>query len=135
MKRLILPVVTIAFLGAGLLLQTAQAAKGNKGDRKADAERTVQGTAVCTKCQLHETAECGVAVKVTRKGKSGDRKETTISLEKNDVTKALEGKVCKEGKPVSVTGTVKKEGGKMAMTATKIEEGQGKTRGKDRKKA
>jgi hypothetical protein len=138
MKRLILSLVTVGILGAGLMLQTAQAANGDKGNRKAGAERTIHGMAVCTKCQLHETAECGVAVKVANRGKKAGGAEKVIYLEKNDVTKELEGKVCEAGKPVTVTGMVKREGGKggkMVMTATKIEEGQGKTKGKGRKQA
>jgi Family of unknown function (DUF6370) len=132
MKKLILSLVTITFLGAGLMLQAAQ---GAKAGRKAGQEQTIQGTAVCTKCQLHETDKCGVAIQVTRNNRKGTGKETTIYLEDNDVVKALAGKVCEKGKPVTVTGTVKKQGGKQVMTATKIEEGQGKTKGKGRKKA
>ena len=140
MKKLILSLVTITFLSTGLMLQTAQAAKGNKGNkgnRKGDVEQTISGTAVCTKCQLHETAECGLAVKVAGRGKKAGT-ETVVYLAKNDVTKALEGKVCEAGKPVTVTGTEKREGGKggkMVMTATKIEEGKTKAKGKGRKKA
>jgi hypothetical protein len=78
---------------------------------------TLKGTLECSKCTLHETAECGNVLAV----KDGTT-EVKYYLVDNDLSKSGHGSVCMEPKEnVSVTGTVEEKDGKKWLTATKIE--------------
>ena len=78
---------------------------------------TLTGKLECTKCTLHETAECSNALAV----KDGT-KEVVYYLVDNDLSKADHKDVCMAPKDkVTVTGTVAEKDGKKWLTATKIE--------------
>ena len=79
-------------------------------------EITLTGNAVCAKCVLHETKECQNVIQTEKDGKT-----VNYYLVANDVSKEFHGKLCKESKKVTATGTVKEVDGKLQLTASKIE--------------
>ncbi len=81
----------------------------------ADKEVTLEGTAVCGKCELKKSEKCAVAFLVKKDGKT-----TTYWFDK-DASDKYHGDVCQETKDAKVTGTVKKDGEKMILTITKLE--------------
>lgn len=83
--------------------------------RAAD-EVTIKGTAVCAKCELHETEKCQTAIKV----KEGD-KEVIYYAANNEVAKAFHKNICQAPAKVTATGTVKEKDGKKYIKLTKIE--------------
>jgi hypothetical protein len=76
------------------------------------AEETIKGEAVCTKCQLHETAKCGTAIRVG---------STIYYVKNNKVAKAFHKDVCQASAKVVATGEVTEKDGKKTITLTKIE--------------
>ena len=74
------------------------------------------GKGCCAKCCLKETDACQNAVTVEKDGK-----KTTYYLVENSVSTAFHKEICKEIKPVKVTGTCEKKDGKLQVTASKIE--------------
>ncbi len=77
---------------------------------------TIKGEGKCAKCALKETKECQNVIQTERDGK-----KVNYFLVANDVSKEVHGKLCKESKKVTATGTVKEVDGKLELTATKIE--------------
>ena len=79
-------------------------------------EVTVKGEGKCAKCSLKETKECQNVIQTEKDGK-----KVNYYLVANDVSKEFHGKLCKETKKVTATGTVKEVEGKLQMTPTKME--------------
>jgi len=77
---------------------------------------TVTGEGKCAKCSLKETKECQNVIQAEKDGKM-----VNYYLVANDVSKDFHGKLCKESKKVTATGTVKEVDGKLQLTPTKIE--------------
>ena len=77
---------------------------------------TIKGEGKCAKCALKETKECQNVIQVEKDGK-----KVNYYLVANDVSKEFHGKLCKETKKVTATGTVKEVDGKLELTVTKIE--------------
>jgi hypothetical protein len=74
------------------------------------------GNAMCAKCELKQTDECQMAVKV----KNADGKEETLLVENNQVSKDFHKTICKETKAVNGEGTITEKNGKKMLTLTKI---------------
>ena len=70
----------------------------------------------CGKCNFKTTKECQNVIQTEKDGKT-----VNYYLVANDVSKEFHGKLCKESKKVTATGTVKEVDGKLQLTATKIE--------------
>lgn len=77
---------------------------------------TITGEGKCAKCALKETKECQNVIQTEKDGKT-----VNYYLVANDVSKEFHGKLCKESKKVTATGTVKEVDGKLQLTASKIE--------------
>ena len=78
---------------------------------------TINGSMVCGKCTLHETAACQNVVQVTTDGKT-----VNYYLAKNDVSDALHEDVCHgDSEKVTATGTVVEKDGKQVLTVSKLE--------------
>src|SRR5437762_12779539 len=77
---------------------------------------TITGEGKCAKCALKETKECQNVIQTEKDGKT-----VNYYLVANDVSKEFHGKLCKESKKVTATGTVKEVDGKLQLTPTKIE--------------
>jgi hypothetical protein len=77
---------------------------------------TITGEGKCAKCALKETKECQNVIQAEKDGKT-----VNYYLVANDVSKEFHGKLCKESKKVTATGTVKEVDGKMELTPTKIQ--------------
>src|SRR5437762_13104882 len=77
---------------------------------------TITDEGKCAKCALKETKECQNVIQTEKDGK-----KVNYFLVANDVSKEFHGKLCKESKKVTATGTVKEVDGKLELTATKIE--------------
>ena len=77
---------------------------------------TITGEGKCAKCALKETKECQNVIQTQKDGRT-----VNYYLVANDVSKEFHGKLCKESKKVTATGTVKEVDGKMQLTPTKIE--------------
>ena len=77
---------------------------------------TITGEGKCGKCALKETKECQNVIQTEKDGK-----KTSYYLVANDVSKEFHGKLCKDTKKVTATGTVKEVDGKLELTLTKIE--------------
>ena len=82
----------------------------------ADDKVTITGEGKCAKCSLKETKECQNVIQTEKGGKM-----VNYYLVDNDVSKEFHGKLCKESKKVTATGTVKEVDGKWQLTPTKIE--------------
>ena len=105
----------LTLLAAGLML-LAGAGMAFAGEAVGKTV-TLKGTLECSKCALHETAECGNVLMV----KEGT-KNVEYYLVDNELSKSDHQYVCtspQEG--VTVTGTVAFKDGKEWLTATKIE--------------
>jgi len=76
-------------------------------------EMTIKGEAMCTKCSMHETDQCGCAIK-TAEG-------TVYYADKNDVAKKFHKNICQANAKVVATGKVEDKDGKKVITLTKIE--------------
>jgi len=76
------------------------------------AEETIKGEAVCTKCELHETAKCATAIRVGK---------VIYYAKNNDVAKAFHKNICQGPAKVVATGEVTEKDGKKTITLTKIE--------------
>ena len=77
---------------------------------------TITGEGKCAKCALKETKECQNVIQTEKDGK-----KLNYYLVANDVSKEFHGKLCKDTKKVTATGTVKEVDGKLELTLTKIE--------------
>ena len=77
---------------------------------------TITGEGKCAKCALKETKECQNVIQTEKDGK-----KINYYLVANDVSKEFHGKLCKDTKKVTATGTVKEVDGKLELTLTKIE--------------
>ena len=76
---------------------------------------TITGEGKCAKCALKETKECQNVIQTQKDGRT-----VNYYLVANDVSKEFHGKLCKETKKVTATGTVKEVDGKLELTPTKI---------------
>src|SRR6266496_6319628 len=72
---------------------------------------TITGEGKCAKCALKETKECQNVIQTEKDGKT-----VNYYLVANDVSKDFHGKLCKETKKVTATGTVKEVDGKLQLT-------------------
>ena len=106
---------TVKTLALALTVVCAAAVALRADDKKPDAkEVTLQGTLLCSKCALGQTADCGTALLV----KDGDK---TVTYFVKDEGKAApyHGKFCtagKKGVAGSVTGVVSEEKDKHYIT-------------------
>ena len=82
----------------------------------AEPNVTITGEGKCAKCALKETKECQNVIQAEKDGKM-----VNYYLVANDVSKEFHGKLCKESKKVTATGTAKEVDGKWQLTPTKIE--------------
>jgi hypothetical protein len=82
----------------------------------ADQTVTVTGEGKCAKCALKETPECQNVIQTQKDGRT-----VSYYLVENDVSKEFHGKLCKETKKITATGTVKEVDGKLQLTPTKIQ--------------
>ena len=82
----------------------------------ADEKVTVTGEGKCGKCALKEAESCQNVIQTKKDGKP-----VTYFLVENEVSKAFHGKLCKESRQVTATGTVKELDGKLYLTATKLD--------------
>ncbi|HEX4122055.1 MAG TPA: DUF6370 family protein [Verrucomicrobiae bacterium] len=96
----------------GAIIVTAFIASFATAVRAAD-EQTIKGEALCTKCELHETAKCSTAIR----GEDG----TLYYAENNDVAKAFHKEICKAPEKVVAHGVVKDKDGKKVIVLSKIE--------------
>lgn len=82
-------------------------------EEKKDEKKTLEGSLVCTKCELGETKACGHALIV----KKNDKKTTYYLIDKG-AKEPYHGKVCSAPADAKVTGKVveKKEGDKVKLT-------------------
>ena len=104
---------------AGLLSVLVLALVVHADDKKADApkEVTLKGTITCAKCDLKVEGldKCATVIKV----KEGDKDVIYYLDDKSH--KDIHPKVCKAGKPGSVTGSVSEKDGKKTVTCSKVE--------------
>ncbi|MBI3878477.1 MAG: hypothetical protein HY301_00225 [Verrucomicrobia bacterium] len=107
MKKILITLLAILGLVA-ITLPTSAESKGK--------EITIKGKACCAKCCLKEAESCQNVLQVEKDGK-----KTSYYLVQNDVAKEFHKNICKEVKPITVTGTCKKVDGKLEVTASKIE--------------
>ena len=84
--------------------------------RAADETRTINGEAMCAKCELQLQDKCQTVIQV----KEGD-KTVNYYLAANDIAKAFHPTVCHEPAQVTATGTVATVEGKQVLTVTSIE--------------
>ncbi|MBM3876488.1 MAG: hypothetical protein FJ386_07195 [Verrucomicrobia bacterium] len=105
-----IPIIAL-FTAAALMLGVTSVLAEGKGK-----EITITGKGCCAKCCLKETDKCQNAVTVEKDGK-----KTTYYLVENSVSSAFHKEICKEIKPVKVTGTCEKKDGRLLVTASKIE--------------
>ena len=91
---------------------------GSAAVAAADDTVTLNGDIVCAKCTLKAEGvdKCQNVLLV----KNGAGKEAQYWLARNEVAEAF-GEVCREKKPVTVTGTVEEKGGKKWIAATTID--------------
>jgi RecG-like helicase len=82
----------------------------------ADENVTITGEGKCAKCALKEAKECQNVIQTQKDGRT-----VNYYLVANDVSKEFHGKLCKESKKVTASGTVKEVDGKLQLTPTKIE--------------
>jgi uncharacterized protein (TIGR02271 family) len=78
-------------------------------------EVIIAGKAMCTKCQLHQTADCENVIQVKEDGK-----KVNYYLTDNQATKDFHDTACKAGKKAEAVGTLEQKDGKFQFTATKI---------------
>ena len=103
---------SLALVAGVAVLLFAAATVRTLGDDKV----TITGEGKCAKCSLKETKECQNVIQAEKGGKM-----VNYYLVDNDVSKEFHGKLCKESKKVTATGTVKEVDGKWQLTPTKIE--------------
>jgi hypothetical protein len=105
MRKLFAMLVGVAALTMGALA-TAE-------DKKEDKKTTLEGSLVCTKCELKETKACGHALIVKK-----EEKKTTYYLVDKGAKEPYHAKVCTSPADAKVTGKVveKKEGDKKKLT-------------------
>jgi hypothetical protein len=96
----------------GAIIVTAFVATFVTSIRAAD-EQTIKGDALCTKCELHETAKCSTAIR-TADG-------TVYYADNNDVAKAFHKNICQGPEKVVATGVVKDKDGKKTIVLSKID--------------
>jgi len=80
---------------------------GVVAEDKKDEKKTLQGSLVCTKCELKETKACGHALLVKEKGKDG--KETEVKyyfLNDKGAKETFHKEICGAPKDATVTGKV-----------------------------
>jgi hypothetical protein len=101
MKKLLVTLVATAFVA--FVTTSARAVD----------EQTIKGKALCTKCELHESAKCATAIR-TEDG-------TLYYAKDNDVAKAFHKNICQGPSKVVAKGTVEEKDGKKIITLTKID--------------
>jgi hypothetical protein len=101
-----------------LLLLAGVCALGFAGPSKiaASEEKTLQGEAMCAKCELKEAKSCQAAIRV----KNGDKSEVYYA-EQNKVAKDFHKHICTQTAKVVATGQVKEVDGKKHIALSKIE--------------
>jgi len=105
----------ISLLAVTLMLGFA--AVQTRAAEEKEKEVTLKGTAVCAKCELHETEKCHDALKV-----SVDGKDVIYLFENSEATKGFHKEICHGPKEnVTVTGFVTEKEGKHFIKPTKIE--------------
>ena len=76
---------------------------------------TLKGKALCAKCQLHQAALCQTVIQV----KDGENSQNYY-LVQNDVSRKFHEDVCKQARPVTVTGSVSEMNGQLFFIPSKI---------------
>ena len=82
-------------------------------DKKAET-KTLEGTIVCSKCKLKETAACGNVLQV----KEGTK---TVNYYLTDSGKGEDYHVCTGEKAAKVTGKIVEKDGKKTIEGAKVE--------------
>ena len=100
------------FAGVTTLVLAFTATNAVAGDK----EVTINGSAKCSMCTLHEGNTCNTVIQTKREGKT-----VNYYLVDNEQSKKLD-KLSHSGKKVVATGTVKEVDGKQKLTVTKFEE-------------
>lgn len=100
MKTILATIVTAALLTAFTFSVKAE-------------DTTIRGDALCTKCELHETAKCGTAIR-TADG-------TIYYADNNHVAKDFHKNICQAPGKVVATGEVGEKDGKKTIKLSKIE--------------
>jgi hypothetical protein len=96
-----------------MLVGVAALSMGVFAEDKKDEKKTLEGSLVCTKCELKETKACGHALIVSK-----DEKKVTYYLVDKGAKEPYHGKVCSSPADAKVTGKIveKKEGDKKKLT-------------------
>jgi hypothetical protein len=78
-------------------------------------QASITGTAVCTKCQLKQTAACQNAIQVKSKGKV-----LTYYLVDSPVTGSFHDELARDGKKIMAVGSIQQSDGRLELIPTKI---------------
>ena len=84
--------------------------------RAADEKKTITGDGMCAKCELKQTSDCQMAIKV----KNTDGTSDTLLVENNKIAQDFHNKICKQTKAVNGEGTISEKDGKKTVTLSKI---------------
>lgn len=76
----------------------------------------IAGDAMCAKCELKETNDCQMAIKV----KNTDGTSDTLLVENNKIAQDFHNKICKQTRAVNGEGTISEKDGKKTVTLSKI---------------
>ena len=82
----------------------------------ADTSKTINGEAMCAKCELKSQDTCQTVIQVKEGGMV-----VTYYVAPNEVAKSFHGKICHDTAQVTATGTVSMVDGKQTLTASAIE--------------
>jgi hypothetical protein len=103
-------------LGFGVITLAGLSSSATAQDKK-DEKKTLEGTLVCSKCALKETAACGNALIV----KVGDKKITYFLVDKG-VKEPYHKECCKaDVEGTKVTGKVVEKDKKFSIEEPKVE--------------
>jgi uncharacterized protein (TIGR02271 family) len=85
------------------------------GESPAPRQVTLKGTALCAKCQLHESGVCQNVIQVKERTRTRN-----YYLVQNEVSHAFHEDVCRSGKNVVATGSVSEISGRLTFTPSRI---------------
>jgi len=88
-------------------------------DKKAEETKTLEGSLVCSKCKLKETAKCGNVLIV--KDAKDEKKEIKYYLVDTGAKADYHAEICQGPKDATVTGKVGEKDKKMTITDPKVE--------------
>ncbi|HVV70152.1 MAG TPA: DUF6370 family protein, partial [Verrucomicrobiae bacterium] len=85
------------------------------GESPAPRQVTLKGTALCAKCQLHESSVCQNVIQVKERTRTRN-----YYLVQNEISHAFHEDVCTSGKNVVATGSVSEISGRLTFTPSRI---------------